>query len=189
MKDHPQLTVARLKDWRAWLAAHHQTTRGVWLVCFKKHTGKTGISYSDALDEALCFGWIDSIVRRVDDDQYVRLFTPRRDKENWSEINKKKAAKLIQEGRMTAAGLAKMAFSEKAVSGTPGKDAGSGVPDYITEAVRKHQGAWENFNKLSPSCRRQYIRWITDAKKEETRQKRVSEAIGMLARNMKLGLK
>jgi len=108
-------------EWRDWLAAHHDRETEIWLVFFKKHTGKACVSYQDAVDEALCFGWIDSIVRRLDDERYAQKFTPRKPKRppvqggqaalpggsNWSEANRRIFARLVREGRMTAAGLAK----------------------------------------------------------------------------------
>lgn len=101
------LQVTLVSEWRDWLAAHHDREAAIWLVFFKKHTGKPCVSYQDAVDEALCFGWIDSIVRRLDDERYAQKFTPRKPKSNWSEINRRIFARLVREGRMTAAGLAK----------------------------------------------------------------------------------
>ncbi|HEY6324787.1 MAG TPA: hypothetical protein VJA16_24840 [Thermoanaerobaculia bacterium] len=101
------LEVTSSREWRAWLAEHHDREAGIWLVFWKKHTGKTSVSYQDAVDEALCFGWIDTLVRRLDDDRYAQKFTPRKPKSNWTEANRRIFARLVEEGRMTAAGLAK----------------------------------------------------------------------------------
>jgi uncharacterized protein YdeI (YjbR/CyaY-like superfamily) len=101
------LHVTSRDAWRAWLARHHDTKTEIWLVFHKKHTGQPGVAYGDAVEEALCFGWIDSIVRRLDEDRYAQKFTPRKPKSNWSDSNLRRFARMVGEGRMTAAGLAK----------------------------------------------------------------------------------
>jgi uncharacterized protein YdeI (YjbR/CyaY-like superfamily) len=93
------------EDWRAWLAKNHDSENEVWLVYYKKVTGKRSITYSDSVEEALCFGWIDSIIKRIDETKYVRKFTPRVDKSNWSALNIKRAEKMIQSGLMTLHGM------------------------------------------------------------------------------------
>ena len=103
----PTLEVTSSAEWRAWLAEHHGRETGIWLVFWKKHTGKTAVSYQDAVDEALCFGWIDTLVRRLDADRYAQKFTPRKPKSNWTEANRRIFARLVAAGRMTPAGLAK----------------------------------------------------------------------------------
>ena len=191
------LLVAERDQWRAWLAKNHKTEKKVWLIYFKKRARKASIAYEDSVEEALCFGWIDSLIRRLDDDQYARLFTPRIDHKNWSEMNKKRIAKLIQEGRMTAAGLAKASYliednhaaAKKETRVAAKKGRSLTVPDYMRQALLANKSALENFDNLAPSYQRHYIGWITSAKKEETRQRRLAEAIGLLARNLKLGLK
>jgi uncharacterized protein YdeI (YjbR/CyaY-like superfamily) len=100
------LYVTTRDEWRAWLAEHHDTEREVWLVSYKKHTGRPQIPYDDAVEEALCFGWIDSLVKTIDDERFAQKFTPRKEKSNWSESNKRRVRKLVREGRMTEAGLA-----------------------------------------------------------------------------------
>jgi uncharacterized protein YdeI (YjbR/CyaY-like superfamily) len=102
------LLVTKRRDWRAWLKSHHETEKEIWLVFHKKHTGKAGLTYDDAVEEAICFGWIDSIVKRRDEQTYVQRFTPRNPKSNWSILNIDRAKKMIAAGLMTAAGLAKM---------------------------------------------------------------------------------
>ena len=97
--------------WRTWLAGHASTDAEIWLVYFKKHTGKPTVSYLDSLEEALCFGWVDSLIQKIDDDRYARKFTPRKTGSEWSKVNQRLAAKLIREGRMTEAWLARVDFS------------------------------------------------------------------------------
>lgn len=183
------LLMAERDQWRAWLAKNHKTEKKVWLIYFKKRARKASIAYEDSVEEALCFGWIDSLIRRLDDDQYARLFTPRIDHKNWSEMNKKRIAKLIQEGRMTAAGLAKASYLIEDNHAAAKEGRSLTVPDYMRQALLANKRALKNFNNLAPSYQRHYIGWITSAKKEETRQKRLAEAIGLLTRNLKLGLK
>jgi hypothetical protein len=100
----------RTESWRAWLAKNHASEREVWVIFPKKHTGEKCMSYEDSVEEALCHGWIDSIIKRIDDQTYARKFTPRTDNLNWSDVNKRRVAKCIREGRMTEIGLAKIAY-------------------------------------------------------------------------------
>lgn len=190
MNQHKTLYVTDRDEWRAWLERHYETEAGVWLIYYKKHTGKPTVSYNDAVEEALCFGWIDSTVRRLDDERYMQRFTPRKDTGNWSEPNKKRAAKLIKEGRMTAAGLAKMgaeAMAEKA--GPRPRRQALEMPDYFARALNAKKKARDNFDKLAPSYRREYIAWIIHAKRPDTRDRRVKEAIELLSLGKRLGLK
>ena len=176
-----------LKAWRAWLIKNHASEKEVWLVFPKTHTRQQTISYEDAVQEALCHGWIDSLIKRIDDRAYARKFTPRTDTKNWSALNKKRVAKLIQEGRMTKTGLAK--FVQAGTSGTAAPKPRSLPAKFMEQALKGTPHAWAAFQRLAPSHQRAYTGWIADAKREETRQRRLAEAIRMLAENKKLGLK
>ncbi len=149
------------------------------------------MEYDDAVEEALCFGWIDSIVRTIDADRYAQKFTPRKARSKWSESNRERFARLVREGKMTEAGLAKSPppLEDPAAAMAPAKRVGDAVPGYIEEALRANGAAWTNFSHLAPGYRRQYVGWIEDAKKEETRRKRLAEAVSLLEQNKKLGLK
>ena len=103
-----KLHVTDRESWRLWLEENHAREKEIWLIYFKKHTGKPRISYDDAVEEALCFGWIDSIVRKIDSDRYCQKFTPRREKSNWSRLNKQRVKKLLKTGRMEKPGLEKI---------------------------------------------------------------------------------
>jgi len=177
--------------WRAWLAENHQTQDGLWLIFHKRHTGKAGLTYVEALEEALCFGWIDGIVRRIDDEKHMIRFSPRRKNSIWSEHNKKRARRLIKEGRMTPVGLARV--QEAKASGQWAKAAvredTTIVPAELTEALAHNEKARLNFESLAPSYRRQFIYWVAIAKREETRRKRIQETIDLLIHNKRLGLK
>ena len=113
MRSTKELYVMNREDWRAWLEQNHATEKEVWLLYYKKHTGKPTIPYDDAVEEALCFGWIDSLVKRIDDEKYTQKFTPRKNRSVWSESNKKRAKRTIKLGRMTGAGLHKIRAAKK----------------------------------------------------------------------------
>ena len=175
------LYVTTREEWRAWLTKHYQSKTEVWLIYYKKHSGRPRIPYDQAVEEALCFGWVDSIVRRLDDEKFAQKFTPRHDCTRWSALNKRRLRKLIREGRMTEAGLAKVdlvMLGEEAQSKQNEGDAD--IPHFVKEALLANAKAWENFRNLAPSHRRHYIHWIVDAKKEETRKRRLREAVSLL---------
>lgn len=179
-------------EWRAWLEKHHASEKVIWLVYYKKHTGKPRIPYDDAVEEALCFGWIDSIVKTLDGDRFIQKFTPRTNTRKWSRLNLERVKKVLREGRMTEAGRAKLpADLETPTSVAPPKwvSAESPLPDLFASALNSNPAAAENFWKLAPSYRRKYVGWVMTARKEETRQRRLAEAIRLLERNEKLGLK
>ena len=108
-----QLYVTNRGQWREWLSTNHATKDGIWLIFYKKETSRPSIAYEIAVEEALCFGWIDSIIKKIDAARYARKFTPRSDKSYWSQLNKKRAAKMIRRGRMTEVGLAKIKTAKK----------------------------------------------------------------------------
>lgn len=173
-------------EWREWLARRHGSESEVWLIFYKQHTGRPTIAYEDAVDEALCFGWVDSLIKRLDDDRYARKFTPRKAGSKWSTANRKRYEQLQRGGRLAAAGLAR---PPTARSGDAPRRSASKIPPYIEEALRGQPAAWEFFESLAPSYRRLYIAWIDSAKLAETKARRLREAIGKLAAGEKLGLK
>lgn len=178
------------EEWRKWLEKHHDKEDEIWLVFLKKHTGKRAISYSEAVEEALCFGWIDGIAKRIDEDKYAQRFTPRKNNLNWSELNKSRVKKLIENGKMTDAGLKKVTFSlDEAPKKEEIKRITPDVPGKLQEALDKNKIASDYFNSLAPSYRKMFLLWINSAKREETKLKRIDEAINLLTQNKKLGLK
>jgi uncharacterized protein YdeI (YjbR/CyaY-like superfamily) len=184
MKTFDAGTLAR---WRKWLAANHASATEVWLVFYKQHTGRRSIDYLDALDEALCFGWIDSLVRRIDDDRYTRKFTPRKPGSKWSEINKKRYATLEAEGRLAAAGKARS--PKNGGSYGPRPSGPKKLPAYIAKALKARPAAWSFFETLAPSHQRHCFGWVDVAKRPETRERRLREVIRLLSAKQKLGLK
>ena len=180
------LHVRNREHWREWLAKHHDSESEVWLVFHKRQTGRPSIAYYDAVDEALCFGWIDSLVKRLDDDRYARKFTPRKPDSRWSTTNRKRYAKLQASGRLTPAGV-KRAPTDR--SGDTPRPSPSKVPQYIQRALKSRPEAWNYFESLAPSYRRMYVAWIDSARQQETKTRRLQKAIGLLAAGKTLGLK
>src|SRR5262245_38434109 len=181
MEIRKTLYVTSQEQWRAWLTKHYQSETEVWLIYYKKHTGQPRISYDHAVEEALCFGWVDSIVKRIDDEKFAQKITPRRDWTKWSALNKRRLRKLIREGRMTEAGLAKVdlvMLSEETQAKQSKGDLD--IPRFVKQALMANAKAWENFRSLTPSRRRAYIRLIMDTKTEETRERRLREAVSLL---------
>jgi uncharacterized protein YdeI (YjbR/CyaY-like superfamily) len=189
-----ELHVQNRDDWHAWLKENHHTKKEVWLIYYKKHTEKPSISYDDSIEEALCFGWVDSIIKKIDDEKFARKFTPRRGKSRWSEANRKRAEKMIAEGKMTEAGLTRI--KEARVSGKWLHNHASRrhkkrpmVPSYLQDALTANKRASDNFNRLAESYKRNFVLWINNAKMKNTRKKRIAETMRLLKQNQKLGLK
>jgi uncharacterized protein YdeI (YjbR/CyaY-like superfamily) len=186
-----QLYVASRDHWRAWLQENHGTEKEIWLLHYKKHTAKPSISYEEAVEEALCFGWIDSIMKSLDGEKYALRYSPRKRSSIWSEANKRRVEKMISQGLMTEAGLAKI--REAKASGewqkaTVREDT-TNIPPDLEEALRANAKARLNFESLAPSYKKQFIWWITSAKTQETRQRRVLETVRLAEENKKPGMK
>jgi uncharacterized protein YdeI (YjbR/CyaY-like superfamily) len=174
-------------EWRQWLTDHHTSDNDVWLIYFKAETGKLTIPYEDSVEEALCFGWVDSLIQKIDEERYARKFTPRKLGSNWSYSNKQRVARLIAEGLMTPAGLAKIDYPlDQPFFEQEKKELN--IPEWLAIGLQASTDAWKNFKSLPPSHRKRYIQRISDAKKEETRQKRILEAIDLLEQNKRLGI-
>jgi uncharacterized protein YdeI (YjbR/CyaY-like superfamily) len=180
------LDVHTRAEWRAWLAEHHASLAEIWLVFHKRHTSKPSVAYEDAVEEALCFGWIDSLVRRLDDDRYARKFTPRRADSRWSSTNRRRYAAVESRGLLTDAGRAYPPTARAAVAPLRREWP---MRKYIERALKAESCAWRHFNSLTPLQQRKYVGWIDSAKQDETKQRRLREAVQLLARGEKLGLK
>ena len=181
---------ATREQWRQWLEANHAKLQQIWLVFYKKHSGKPSVSYDEAVEEALCFGWIDGITKRIDEDRYAQRYTPRRPRSNWSEPNIQRVRALIEAGKMTDAGMAKIDFDLGVEDASaPDQTEEIVVPRDVEEALRERPPAWENFTRLPPSSRGEYVRWITAGKREQTRARRLREAVVLLEQNQRLGMK
>ena len=179
------LDVRTRAQWRAWLAKHHKSSRGVWFVFHKVHTGVKSLPYEDFVREALCFGWIDSLLKRIDDDRFALKATPRKPASKWSDINRGRWKKLKTAGLLTPAGLA-AAPTENRYAPKPSIPE---LPSYIRKAIKSHHDAWTFFQKLPRGERRNFVVWIHIAKRPETRERRIRESVALLAAGRKLGLK
>ena len=180
------LEVRGRQQWREWLGAHYSSVSEIWLVLYKRHTGLNIFGYDDAVEEALCYGWIDSIVKRLDDSRYVRKFTPRRPKSKWSAVNRRRYKSLAQRGLLAKAGIERAPTPR---CGDAPRPSVTEIPSYVEKAFKANTRAWKFFQKLAPSYRRAYIGWIDSAKREETKVRRIREAVRLLASEKKLGLK
>jgi uncharacterized protein YdeI (YjbR/CyaY-like superfamily) len=181
----PLLDVRTRAKWRAWLERHHKTSAGVWLTFQKAHTGVKAMPYEDFVREALCFGWIDSLVKRLDDDRFAIKVTPRKATSKWSDINRQRWTELNAAGLLTPAGLA-AAPTENKYAPKPNIPE---LPSYIGKAIKSNLEAWTFFRRLPRRERRNFVVWIHIAKRPETRERRIRESIALLAAGRKLGLK
>jgi uncharacterized protein YdeI (YjbR/CyaY-like superfamily) len=188
--DYPEFTPGSRAEWRAWLAEHGQSERGVWLIHYKIGTGVPSLSYEDAVQEAICFGWIDGIKKRMDAERYAQKYAPRTAETKWSETNLKRAALVIQGGLMTPAGYVKLGQKINEMDKPDIQPANQFVvPPELEQAIQANSAAWENYQKLAPSVRRNYLRWVASAKRAETLERRLKEVIEKLERNEPLGMK
>lgn len=169
-------------EWRRWLARHHERAEGVWLVSFKKSTGRQAFGYDEAVEEALCFGWIDSRPRALDAERSMLWFAPRRPRTGWSGPNKERVERLLAAGLMAPAGLAKVEAARRDGSWTALDSATAlEVPPDLARAFRMHAGSRTNFDAFPPSARRAILEWIGAAKRRETRAARVEETARLAA--------
>lgn len=177
-------------EWRQWLEQNHSTSPGIWVIYFKKHTKKETLSYNDGVEEALCFGWIDSQIKSIDNECYKQKYTPRRKGSVWSDLNKKRVEKMIKSGKMTKAGLKPIEEAKK--NGQWEKAYGAKImpemPEDLLKALMENEKAHENFLKFSPSHQRTYIYWLNSAKRQDTRVKRVDKIIIFSEKNKKPGI-
>ena len=185
-----ELYVKNRVEWRKWLEENHSMMEGIWLIYYKKPSGKPRIPYNEAVEEALCFGWIDSKIKRVNDDYYMQWFTPRRPGSRWSKLNMSRVQKLITEGRMSLAGLA--AYNETTRKPELIYDIKSesnlSVPDDLIEALKNNIAAYSNFINFSPSSRKLYVLWLNSAKRAETRQSRITIIVERSEKNIRAGI-
>jgi uncharacterized protein YdeI (YjbR/CyaY-like superfamily) len=180
-----KLEVRTRRQWRDWLSRHHASSPGVRLVFYKAHTRVPSIPYEDAIREALCFGWVDSLVKRLDDDRYTLKFTPRKPTSKWSDPNRRRWRELKAAGRLSPAGLAAAPTGNTYAP----KPSIPELPAYIAKALKATPKAWSFFQSLARTYRRDFVVWIHMAKRPETREKRIRESLALLVAGKKLGLK
>jgi uncharacterized protein YdeI (YjbR/CyaY-like superfamily) len=176
------LYVQNRQEWRAWLKRHSGDTPEVWLLYYKKASGRPRVSQADAVEEALCFGWIDGKIKKVDEASYAQRFTPRGAKSQWSALNIARARRLIKEGKMTPAG--REAFRSHAARKTPPQP--TELPAELEQKFMQRPEAWENYNRFPPSYLRMTAGWVAGAKREETRLKRLSQLMAAAAENRRI---
>lgn len=174
--DYPRVDVKTAAEWRRWLRDHHAKERGAWLVSYRRVTGKPAVEYDDAVREALCWGWIDSVVKPLDDERTISLYTPRKSGSGWSRSNKERVKALVAEGRMNAAGLAKIEAAKKDGSWTllDSVEALTVPPD-----LKKALGAagMKRFDTLTNGKKREHLYALVSAKRPETRAKRIADIV------------
>jgi uncharacterized protein YdeI (YjbR/CyaY-like superfamily) len=183
MDDRPTIHPADRAEWREWLAANHRTSRGVWLISWKRTTGRPTVAYEEAVEEALCFGWIDGVFNRIDDERSMQWFAPRRPKGTWARTNKERVARLEAAGLMTDAGREAIAIA-RANGSWESLDVIDAmiVPDDLTAALAASPGARERFDASSASVRRATLAWVYQAKRPATRAARVERIAAVAAR-------
>ena len=184
-----ELYVKTREEWRKWLEENHTTVHGIWLIYYKKPSGKPRIPYDEAVEEALCFGWIDGKIKRVNEDYYIQWFSPRRPVSRWSELNMSKVRNLIKEGRMKPAGLLayEAAIKKPSLIYNTKKDENMIIPDDLLIALKNNDTSYNNFMKFPPSSRRLYVFWLNDAKRAETRKARIAKIVDRSEKNIKPG--
>ncbi|RZK55337.1 MAG: hypothetical protein EOO87_08165 [Pedobacter sp.] len=174
------------EGWREWLTENHCLKESVWLIYYKKKSNLYSMSWGDAVEEALCFGWIDSVRKTLDDERFLQLFTRRKPKGTWSKINKQKIEQLIQTGLMTEAGLAVISRAKENGSWDILNEVEDlKIPDDLNNALKKDVIAESFFNSLSKSVKKAMLQWIIFAKRSETREKRINEIAELAAKNQK----
>jgi uncharacterized protein YdeI (YjbR/CyaY-like superfamily) len=176
--DTPILFPKNRQEWRQWLEENHQTETSVWLGYHKVNSGIPSIRYDEAVNEALCFGWIDSTARPIDEISYKQYFCRRKPTSVWSRVNKAKVAQLIEEGLMTEAGLASIEVAKQNGSWTILDDAESLIlPQELQEALAQNPDALSYFEALSRTNKRNLLQWLALAKRPETKQKRIQDIV------------
>ncbi len=175
------------REWRSWLKKNYAKFSGIWFVYYKKQTGKPRVTYDEAVEEALCFGWIDSVPRRVDENVSKLLFTPRKPKSVWSKLNKTRIEKLTENGSMNEIGLAKIEAAKKDGSWNA-LDASDNleIPTDLARAFKANKIAERNFTAFSDSIKRNILFWVGNAKRDETRAARIEKTVQMAERNKRV---
>jgi len=176
-------------EWRAWLEIHHGNEKEAWLSIRKNDSIMPGICYEEAVEEAVCFGWIDGVMKSTDAESYLLRFSPRKRRSNWSISNQKRVEKLTAEGRMTDAGLAKVkeAIENGEWEAALQREDTTNLPSDLEEALGLNPTAQLNFTNLAPSQRKQFIYWITTARTQKTRQDRIRKTVDLAENKMSFG--
>lgn len=192
MSEYKTIHPKTRKAWRQWLEKNHLSSPGIWLIYYKKGTGKPQVSYGESVEEALCFGWIDSLPRKLDTERAMLKFTPRKRKSVWSDLNKERVKRLIENKLITKAGLDKIKQAKKdgswdLLNSSNYQADTNALPADLQKALSVNNKALENFLSFTKGYRRQFLFWIDSAKRTETRSARIKQTVLMAAANKKPG--
>jgi uncharacterized protein YdeI (YjbR/CyaY-like superfamily) len=181
------VSAASRVEWRAWLAANHATSPGIWLVIHKKNSTEPSVTYDEAVEEALCFGWIDSLMNPLDETRYKQIFTPRKPKSVWSRPNKERVARMIDQGLMTPAGLAVIEVAQQNGTWTAYDSiAALELPEDFQAALSANPDAEKNWNGFSASVKKGILYFIQSAKRPETRAKHIARTVELAAQGIRV---
>lgn len=176
------------QEWRAWLEINHIKQQAVWLIFYKKKSPNYNLSWSESVDEALCFGWIDSVKKTIDSEKYIQYFSKRKAKSNWSKVNKDKIESLGKQGLIKKAGYESVEIAKKNDSWTYLDDVEALItPEDLKKELETHDGALHYFDSLSKSIKKMLLYWVLSAKRKETREKRILDIAENAAKSMKPG--
>lgn len=185
-KDKPTVAAASATVWRKWLMMHHDKQPSVWLIIYNKSSGVKSITYPDAVAEALCFGWIDSVANKRDEQSRYQYFSQRKPKSNWSAVNKARVNDLLANKKMHASGMAMVTLAKKTGTWDALNDVEQLIiPIDMQRLLHTNTEAFANWTRFSPSARKGILQWILQAKKKTTRGKRIAETIRLAAQNIK----
>ncbi len=174
------------EEWRIWLQIHHETEKSIWLIIYKKESGIPSVYYPEAVNQALCFGWVDSAIRKRDEVSYYQYFAKRNKKSNWSAVNKEKVEQLLKLNLMAPAGLAMVELAKQSGTWDALNEVDNVVePDDLLQLFNKNKTAFDNWKRFPRSARRGILEWILNAKKTETRTKRIKETVEKASLNIK----
>lgn len=183
-KNKAVIQAASLQEWRNWLEENAAVEKGVWLIIYHKESGIASVYYPEAVDEALCFGWIDSLPNKRDEQSYYQYFSKRNPKSNWSRVNKEKVKRLLQEGRMAPPGLQMVELAKESGTWDALNDVENLVlPSDLREELEKNPNAMKYWEAFPNSVKRGILEWVFNAKKRETRQKRINSVVEKAAKN------
>jgi uncharacterized protein YdeI (YjbR/CyaY-like superfamily) len=185
-KNIPAVAAENRKEWRNWLSKNYAKQNAVWLIIYHKTSAFKSVYYDEAVEEAICFGWIDSIANKRDAESKYQFFAKRKPKSNWSKLNRERAEKMISQGLMTPSGAAMIELAKQTGTWEALVDVQNNtIPDDLAALFKQNKTAFKNFTAFPPSSKRIILEWILNAKKPETRQQRIAETVRLAADNIK----
>ena len=186
VKQPEQVYAEDRQAWRDWLQERHDKEKNAWLIIYHKKSKTPSVAYDEAVEEALCFGWVDSKPNKRDHESYLLFFAKRNPKSNWSRLNRERAERMLEQGRMTQAGLEMIETAKQNGTWTALEAVqDSVIPPDLDQAFQGNETAWKNFSAFPPSSKRIILEWILNAKRPQTRQKRIDETVELATQNIK----